>query len=710
MTFTTEKEKRQSNRFMLARIEPGRDITNDMISRGGGVYDITLPAMALSRVVRHGVTELTETSNDPPTANDTYNFNTTTNLLKIKTAASPSSSNTIIVFHYLFFTGEKFRYAPADPEASSGIIREWTPAIQKYPAVSNTMRNIAAGIVSISNTSFTLVGAANTFINWLSIKDSFFNKRFDVWTCINDISNIKKTYTGKIRTINVKSDGSVALSIYDNFSKLQQTALMGDSVDKAYFNRSTNSWPNMKPDEDGTPCRFAFGRMPHITESGGQAFLPTTNWERRNIVNMQKCVCLDYVTGANAIASDNRLWGAVRLDGDGYADATLGTVVRWVDHVIAIGTEFRYLYLSGNNLRIGQTVRFLYGVTFHYSRVVANEDFTYSGNTYNISLEFTAAIPVGAWTNIAAGPDVQVALVKSDGVYMPLHFSQDYNLLFQTLPSGNKIYQIQLNFNFETNSSGSTGAQYYASGVLNPDNDNIHACFNPDNNTTHANAIKKIVAVAGMSTDSSSYTAADSALDANVRFMIPEAEENEYKNYRNYVERILQSTLGYVRINSDIDVEYHLLGAPSSTNEITASEYDSISYDINYADIATEVRVENPSITDPPDLDKSTSPAQTAVSNIAKHLHETENVYELKHVLERYDNRITALLQLRRERRIKYSFQTSTKNIDSLLGDDVKIVADTIPGGSGSAEIKINHINISPSKTKIEGDDLEGLP
>ena len=215
----------------------------------------------------------------------------------------------------------------------------------------------------------------------------------------------------------------------------------------------------------------------------------------------------------------------------------------------------------------------------------------------------------------------------------------------------------------------------------------------------------------GLTAKDSSFTAADAALDANTLFTIPQFDELDYKPYLRYAELIIGSTLGIIKLNEDLEVEYDLLSAPSSIDirDDNLVIRDSVSVDINYKDITTTLIGFNPHANDEDNIDASETASATATSNKSEFLNEVVNVDRFRHVLERIDNRIDDHIDVRSARRAIYTFTTATEDIDTELGQDVHLENDAVLGDSTTQDVKIIETVRSSKSTKLRADDLGEL-
>jgi len=716
MAFGTAKNLDASNRFMLVRLEPARNLTDELVSAGSGIYTATLPLWTISRIIRNGDNTITNTSNNPPTANDTYYWNSASGEFKVKLAAAPSYYNVIIMYHWLFYTGEKTRYIRQNPSGvvtSTNLDREWKPRLESYPSITQTARNITAGILSIANTSITVLNADRSFQAYLGSDDSFSNAECKIWLCINDTDAMDLIYDGKVKSLSINSD-SVTLSVFDPFVALSQPGLMGDTGDEAYARRKTSSYSSLRPDDHDTPIPFVFGSKTNESISDDvDGVFASSDGESHFVIDARRAMCIDYINVDSYPASPgppdqedvNRQWVLCRTTSNGLRTQTLGSITRSSKELVGV---YHY-YVSGHDIGIGETVicnnagapgGVVYGICLW------NEDYDISGSTYNLKLYCDDDYVATSFT----AHDHPAMFVKQSGDIRPnpIRAVRDYSVTETTTSGGNKVIKVTFTNNFE---SSATFVGVFGMDSLNPNEDEMYYVARPADVDTHSTALKRIVTASGLTPNDASFTQADSDLDANARFTIPLIDESDYKDYRSYCEEILRSVLGFLKINSSSEAVYEVIAAPSSSDITDTGIYHdkSLTISIDYNDIVTELIGYNPHITDIINLDASQTATESLANTRAKYLHGIDNTLRFKHVLERLDNRIYYLLTARANRRARYSFKTSTKHLDTLIGDDIELQSGIVLGDSGTVDLKVTKITKDGKKTTIVAEDLEGL-
>jgi hypothetical protein len=688
MSIASEKVKFSSERFLLVRINPSRYILPVI---NAGLYEITLPFL-INRLERNGAA-LTEVVGTPG-SDDEWNQDADTRLLRVKLASAPDDTTNILVCnYYLFYTGTVFRAISEDPEDDATPIRNWQPRIKNYPTINQSFGNILQGVFTISDTSLILINESRDFQSFLTDDDSFFNKQVDIWLCINSIDNIKKIFTGTCKSISLNQN-QVTISFVDSFNKLKQPAYMGDTHDECYA--TLDNYPELDPKQKDKPIKFIVGEYSRYT----------TRTDRQDTVNFvykmaegNEAFCYDFRSPAFNAANKN--WICCRQS-DIVDTQNFGSVVDVFNFIDNVFINFS----SISSVRVGDGIEYTTSLTTYFGVVCYVGNFTYLGNPYNCII----SSPGGNFTlSSTVTNNKSFGIVIFDATDQSIHpcsISRDFIITDTTITSGgNRLIKIIFTGGFESNI-----------GLIAPDlNPNIHKVMYRSSNVsphTHAQIIKDMAELVDLPTNSASFTQAEADLSVNAMFSIPAFDEQDFKTYLEYVQDVLKSTLGFLKINSDFEVEYQLLEAPTSTDirDRSLTIQDDTKCKVEYQDLKTTLISYNPHNSSDFETLKTPSPAETRSNPKAQRLHGVDKTVQFRHSLQTITDRIDAHIGFSSMRSATYEFSTATQDIDSELGQDVEFQNKIVLGNSQIQDVKIVTINKSPSKTSIEAKDLKGLP
>lgn len=678
MTFSSLKTDQSTQKFVLVKIEPARYV-NDLLSLDSGTtYTMTF-SYKISKVVEQGV-ELTEVSSSPSTGEWSIDSN---NLLTVNLNNAVSSSNAVVVFYYLFYTIEKFRVIGVDPETPNTDLQEWEPKIVRSPGIKQTIKNIINGQLSISSSTLEIINDNGDFNQYLTNDDSFYNKKIQVWHCLEDTTNIQKIFEGRVTNLSVARTRAI-ISIKDNLDLLARPATMGDT--EIYYNN--DDFTNVIPSKIGTPVRYYFGSVSRY-DTIPETVTNLTDAQKLDPDLMEEAVCTNYTT--DITPSNNRDWTIGRVGSNGTTNFSFSPSS--VDNTDANFTRLDTDAATVAKIHIGDTFEITGSGTYR-------ERVYYVDRTNNY-VYITKQGSVVATDTVQTNNCPSIVITDNSGNRYYCLYGRDYTASTSTTSGGNKLIDITFVNNFEANHAGLT--------ALDPGVNNVYFKIKPNaSDQLHSKVLKEILDQSGMSTNAASFTTAGTTLAVNAAFSIPTLREQDYNSYFRYAERICQSTLGYIYLNNSFEIAYELFDTISASNSITDTEIilGSATYRVEYQDIATQFIAYNPHYNSNEFISTS---SQTASSNKARYLHDIINVDRYEHVLENYTAKITDQINLRSERDITYSFKTKGLNFDSEIGDEYNLEANDLPGQASSKGIKIIEIEKSNTETKILAKDLYNI-
>jgi len=687
MSIATEKLESKSDRFMLVRLRAGRYIEPTLVS--GTLYEMTFPFPVL--VLRRNGVNLTRNASTP-LGTDAFYYDDATGLLQVRLASAPNSTtNVLIAWYSLYYTGTKFRVAPHNPDIAENNnlpnynpLRDWKPRIQNYPSILQSFSDTLGGVFSLADTSISLINTDREFQQYLTPNDSFYNKRVDIWVCINSIENIQKAYVGNIVDITLTSN-TVNINVSDVFSKLKQPAYFGDDLDECYYSKASGA---VQPSADGVPIPLS------IAEYSRHKFIQTDP-EDYSLWEGLRSYCIDY-TGSKS-TSTNRTWRLCRTLSN-LLDQSFGTI-----QATATQPTYRAIrFSSTSNIAVGETFTWVESSVTYYSRIVHVGSFTISGTPYNVKIDnVTDPFTLSSTPTANKRMGVVIKVAPDDEPKYPL-YGRDYSLTTENTAGGQKKHKIAFINNFEASFLGLT--------ILDPDQHEV-MFFVRTLAVGHGLYLNQLMTKAGITTDSNSFDDADGALPTKAHLHIPYFDQSDYGTYLDYAQDLLNSTLGYLYVEDGEYVAYNnLLSAPSSTD---TRDRDlildfSMSCKIDYQDIVTQIVAFNPHH----DRDVGTSTASvTAENNKAKYLHDISNTDRFRHVLSDFSasSLATKRMNLKSSRLAKYSFETASQDIDSELGSEVLLDNNIVLGSTTSQSVKIVTLDKTAQKTAVEAVDLLGL-
>lgn len=543
---------------------------------------------------------------------------------------------------------------------------------------------ITSGL-SVISSSVDLINTENEFEAYLTDNDSFYKAEVKTWLCLDDSENIQKIFDGKIINLNL-SDNRVSVSFDDPLSLLLEQCYMGDASNECYF--TLDQFPNLNPNTQNIPIPYIIGTASRYQTVADSAISTLTDAQKLDQSALMYGYCTSYTT--NISTTTNREWGLCRVSSDGFLQFSFTPSS-------ILNTDPNYTRLSGTSAeigkyRIGDTFTVSYLASTYYVRTLYVDKI----NNY-LYVTKEAAISTGASVNSNNCPAIVVTNESTETYYCL--YGRDYTATVSNL-SNNKYLKITFTNNFEANHPGLT--------TLDPGTYRVKYRVRPDmTNGEHGDILYSLVLNSGLTPKLSTFTAANAILPVNANFSIPNFDETDFDSYIKYIQDILKSALGYITLNNDFEIEYHLFAAPTSTTEITDIDIlkGEFRVEVDYKDIVHQIIGYNPHCSSNEDPNSSV----TETSLVTKYLNNVTKVTRFRHVMEDMTNRLDKILAIRGERKATYNLSTKVINVDNILGEDIKIVRDGILGNVSEKNVKIISLSKSPKRTQILASDLLDL-
>lgn len=713
MSIATEKLKRSTARWMLIRLNPARYVSDSLASAGGGVYTMSFN-LPISSVERNG-TPLTKVTLDPPSSNDTYYYDQNTSTFKVKLASAPNSTtNIIIIKYYIFYTTSEGEHWHETPTNTSTDIRLWQPRIVLPPQIRQGVSNVVYGVFTVEDTSISINNEDANFTQYLTENDSFSDSNVEIWLCITSNDNSRLVYKGKCRNIFVNKS-SVDIDIYDPFSRLDQPAYFGDTVNESFFYKTSESFPNMDAKKHGSLNRLIVGNSSRYrtTPAFPLSFFQFKSF-RLNSETMPEAINTDFEF--SNFGTVNRTWGLCRLLHDGSANSAIASTI-WGTKSGAItsgkSTIFQFTTAIWNtmNVEVGDSVKITESSNTDWGIVIAI-DFDTPGFT-NVEIHTTTVPTFPNFSTaavITSYPCVSIVINQGGVDFFPI-YERDYDVVETTTSGGNKYVKIVFTTSFESNSIALPYISTPDFMSLNPTSDTVFFKIRPNIANIpmhkHGTYLKKMMSSVGVETNDSSFTNANTDLNVGVLTSIPTYQENDYDTYLKYAEDITKSTLSFMFSNTNGQVEYHLLknSLPSNTRNSDTILDQEINFNIDYRDIYTSVIAYNNN--DKSDNDSLENSISTAVNQLASRLYNIVRPKQLVHYLDDITGRINDHLVVSSRPVKTYKISTATLDIETDINDDLTIQSDIVNGSS--VEVKVVNIKRDIEKTTIEAIEVSDL-
>ncbi len=735
--YSTLVNERSSLKFFLIRIKPARDISSDLVLFSGTTYQMTLNVPTVPNLEVNGVA-YTKVSSLTPSSSQFY-FNDDTKLLRVNFGAA-LTSQIVVAYYYLFMTNDIYKRAMENPFDLTGSFYDYDPRIASDPDFEISQQNVMFGTISISSTSLELKNQDNYFQQYLTDNDSFYNKEIIFWHCLNDVNNNVLTYKGFVTNYSLSKDNLI-LEIDSDFKALLKTKFSTDTFDNSFFTLA--SFPKLDPSLDFTPVTRYYCRVsPHeinsdvnspansmaVRVAGDAALIAGASWLK---LRGERCVAVNVSRGNDPTGGGvNRTWIA------GATPVTLLSVLNFT--ITSVAAYFPATELGWNLYVVGISAADRLNLTI-------GDSFFLTGNVNNCA-HILGEVPGGVL--IATAPTNPAPLVNNvyirqvisqvqiecldiqkngENLILPLIPNIDYN---QTITNDHII--ISLSPNFEAKFPELTAVKphieedYVMRFVCHVDTPPSLG-VNYDIDLNHASVLKGLIEEAGLSTNATSFTNAG-ATNILLNFTIPFQGSTEFPTYLEVIEKILESTGGYITINSSNEIEYYLLDAPNSPTAINDDSIlkDSLTQKFSFDDIASSITFKN--IHGGIYIWKDNNTSTRAGSNLYKSwsYQNTINNEQENNPRATYLHGITKNIQIEnfldgtttsnafdRIKRLRFNriakFGIAIKNFaNSKLGDNFQIQSQDL-AGTNTRDIRIFTKRQSKNYTNIEGYDLIDL-
>jgi hypothetical protein len=680
---------------------------------------------------------------------DEATWSHTNGVLTVTSASNlSSSSNIVTIDHNIYVTGTKTRYT----ESISGIPdAEWQPLITEYPQFSQSMRNIAEGVFSLSNSELSLISTNRWGQSLLGVNDSFAKAPISVWVCIDTESTNRKIFDGEVASVSY-SYGTLNLSVIDTFSRLKDTASFGTYANSHIYRGSTLAeFPDTEDEQ--TAAKLTMGKSSPYSLGYGHHPSPigtplTKHFHVKDGLKLIKDDKDQYEEG------DNVRFFVGRFIGTDLKTLYFGTVTRCyreysyntndtdgqavyviIYHVQCSnflngeigdclpnglpGVETSACYITYNQNYTGPD-----GQTYQFSCVVPQFLFLTSSRSSNGLTSNPTLVDNSYYSycvyrqnidsiNYQIDPGVDV---RSKDVFYYLHKSgsignRTVNPAVVSLGTlnGQNISALYIDIAY-TFPNGLMG--FYNINEVN--HKNLYCRFSPNESVTHAEALKLIIDTSGMTSKASSFTQADSDLSATVSMTLPSDRGSQFKSYLDAAQSITSSTLGILKVNEDREVEYQILDNPDGLSiDGTRDQVNMISGETNtkieYQDIFSSVQFLNKELQNL-DSVNGTGPKATVSSAKNKQLHRTDKIKTIEHVLESIQNRKDAIAGYFGAPTVEYSLSTSSEDLNSTIGDVIEITNTAVADSDEVVKGIITSLDQRGSKTNVRINEIRGVP
>lgn len=734
MTFTTELNNNTSERETYVSVQPRRHVIDDLQFVSGNVYSMYWEH-PVTNVQYQDTTYVEESSFTATPAISKWSWNPTTKYLYIGISGSLDEEDHFIDYVLGFKTGNsKTTNYNLDDMASPNI--KWESRLKTVPRLTESMKNILSGVISTTSSPLNIINQDRKYNKLFTVNDSWEKSETKIWVSVNGVT--KKMFTGLTSSPTI-SNGNISMPLRTKLVKLNETNTMGDSLSESQATETGDLIPSLtpryRPEDIGKPIPYIIGNN-EISVSQANCFLPLDSEQPMittfNTVSgsMNKATCYSVADGQNlgwvlgrtaaslpihsmtSISSVTMVKPTSATDLEAYTvryrdpsfDATNGAFTNFKRRVVI------QIVCSSHNMEIGDSFTMTFsgapqgvGGTYNYVvvKITGNTIQALSGDMDNYGAYTTGFNFSSYVTNVTNRKAMGVTLVQG-GKKIPLIAEFDYVTRVNTLtPSGHKIHRILLNGNLKFDMQ--------LKDITPETTEILFRISTARTNEDHEKIIEKVITSSGLSVDSASITQAGIDLSSSFNISIPyKGRENE--TYRDTLEQMLKSTIGYVTPDAEGVVKYSVFNTPS-TFDYTITEKDIVlntfKVTVGYSDIKSTL------------IMKNTHNYSSVVGNVisvnkedvtSNTLYNIDRIEDFNHSLSSVsDTRLDDIYNLSKSRRVVYQFRVSHKYLEAVIGDKIKIVHDDVLNESGEVLAVITKISKSETSVTIEATDFQTI-
>jgi hypothetical protein len=754
MTFAESALEPASERFFLVKMTARRYLASGQLS-APGKYSFTIPAgLFIDSVIINGATVLT------------WVYSGTQ--IEITSALDLTNpSNVVTLDHNIFLTGTKIRETAGIaglPDAT------WEPLIENYPSFNQSMRNIADGVFSLSNTDISFICTdrwGQSLIgkpDLLGQYESLSNAPVSVWVCIDSATNNRKIFDGEVGSVSYRY-GILSVSVLDTFQKLKNTASFGTRAQSHVYTGNGTMYP--KPADENAVIPIILGKSSPIKVGLG--------YRQVDPFGSPPCPLYNIADGQNAILvgpsganqGSSTTWIAGRYTGIDIKRLTFGSQA---------GSALVYplTKTQNGNLKVPVPLSLNFEVqprTYYPTNYIVfyrlSNIATFNGEIGDLlpasalpaslqSLGARGGVVCGFGANLYGDYNLAVYAFFDDFSRIETSITAAYNQAC-TLPTdgtypsfscwvesgdtasydweAEEVFGVPVidnkagfatSYLMPTNIyaaggytiGGQTVATLYfqlgPNSKINLSDARVKFRFSPGTSMSHAEALKFIVKSAGMATNDATFTQAQSDLSANVSVTFPQDQASNFSSYLDAAQSITSSTLGLLRVNQSRQVEYELIKNPQAlTTDGIRDKVNMLagetSATVEYQDIVTSVEFENPQLVNLAAL-SGTGPKAVVDLPINKQLHRVEKSKTVQHVLESIQNRKAAIAGYLGNPTVEYTLSTASEDLASSIGDVIEIQNTAVADTSETAKGIITSLEQSGSTTNLKVNEIRGVP
>ncbi|NDG29775.1 hypothetical protein EB118_06735, partial [bacterium] len=425
MTFASKALESATERFFLVRLTSRRYLAAGQLSAGKYIFDVP-SGLNIENVTING--EIISSS-DWIYSGSQIAITSALNLTSL--------SNVVTLDHNIFLTGTKARYTSGVSGISDAT---WEPLIVNYPRFSQSMRNIAEGVFSLSNTSISFI-CTDRWGQSLIGKPEFSTGQYEslsnapvaVWACIDSVENNRKIFDGAVSDVGY-ANGVLDVNIIDTFQKLNNTSSFGTRAQSYIYTGNGTMYP--RPEDENKAIPICLGKYTPYKIASGYRHIDTFDWAGNitmPLYHMSDAINATRVRPDRVDQTSTTEWIAGRVVGD-IRRLTFGSVI---GQALVVPTTRKIL---------GKVQAYIFGQVGG-----PVEDATYNATSYivfyelsninNFNGEIGDFIPASALPATLQSLGAKGAAVSNFGPNLYTRSGKTYNIAFYVIFNYQSIFE-----------------------------------------------------------------------------------------------------------------------------------------------------------------------------------------------------------------------------------------------------------------------------
>lgn len=624
---------------------------------------------------------------------NTLSFTYTNGVLEFDTSNAPDDN--IFCIYSIYATDTSTKYEKQNPVADTGDVVEWLPRLAAHPSLTQSVKDQLAGIIVSSSSTIALVNSDYYFNDFISKYDNYQNADVTVFVKIGD--DFKTLGSGIIKTI--KAGKRITFSVKAINKLFEQTATFGNS--RKFYKATRDDYPTLQAGDANRPIPYSPGFNSHVpvipvyydTGVGSAPYFYT------RLIEMDEL----WVKPIRYDGQDKHIIGVV----DDIWD--VGEFFTVTEHSRFTETSALLMWLNipsqyTKSFFVGEPILYRATTGSHLNSYVIDMD--YANN--RMLVEYYD-LPANTIDRIYPHPLIMASIFKSGSTFgddrkQVSGFNNTgaklssgfHDLLTTTTESGQKLVYLDYNPLF-----GNVDYPYITWFILKNKA--------PQTFKQHTD---NLISGAGLSIDSTSFDAVQTANDVKMFDLIHSGDKNE--NIVSVLERAGNSTGSLIYTDEDSTVKARIIDDSITGFDYTITSSDILNPDltpsIEYSDIRSEVSFTNDRVK--PEIyydeinDSATSKFSVGFNDITK-------IKSYKG----YVDDVTTTVQIKKYNdqgpKIFYDFKLSSDLFfDIQVGNVIKI--DNVDGRLINLDTEVDVVVLSLTKSatelRVTGYDFQKIP